>query len=381
MSLAGGQMTFLPKCVFSCIMVLCFAGLFFMYYKPHINFPTFTAHTERGDHSCQCPVDAVEQRSNPNCSSEPQIDPTVVQKTQEDAEPDTVVLVWFWPFGFQFDLSCDTYNVKRCLLTADKSLYDEAHGVLIHHRDIRGDNLPKDPRPWFQKWVWFNMESPANTQQVPHIDELFNLTCSYRLDSNIPVPYGHLEPRASGEETFQVPPKDKLVCWIVSNWNPNHRRVQFYNELKKHVNITVYGKAFGKPVNSEEYNHIVSSCKFYLSFENSVYKDYITEKLYRPLMLGALPVTLGPTRQNYEDHVPGDSFIHVHDFPTAKQLADRLLYLDRDDTEYMKYFDWTKRYQTKLSALGQDHACETCRFLQQHGRYQAFRNLKKWYWA
>ncbi|KAG7496188.1 alpha-(1,3)-fucosyltransferase 9-like [Solea senegalensis] len=381
MLLTGGQTTSMRTCVFSCIMVLCFAGLFFMYYKPHINFPTFAVYTERSNHSCECPVDAVEQRSNPNCSSEPQIAPTVVQKIQEDAEPDTVVLVWFWPFGARFDLSCDTYNIKRCVLTADKSLYDEAHGVLIHHRDIRRDNLPKDPRPWFQKWVWFNMEAPTNAQQVPHIDELFNLTSSYRLESNIPVPYGHLEPRASGEETFQVPPKDKLVCWIVSNWNPNHRRVQFYSELKKHVNITVYGRAFGKPVNGEEYNHIVSRCKFYLSFENSVHKDYISEKLYHPLMLGTIPVTLGPTRQNYEDHVPGDSFIHVHDFPTAKQLADRLLYLDRDDTEYMKYFDWTKKYKVERAAFGTTHACRTCAYLQQHRGYEASRNLKEWFWG
>ncbi|XP_058480778.1 4-galactosyl-N-acetylglucosaminide 3-alpha-L-fucosyltransferase 9-like [Solea solea] len=380
MSLAGGQMTFLPKFVFSCIMVLCFAGLFFMYYKPDVNFPTIAFHTERSNHSCQCPVDAVKQSSNPNCSSEPQIDPTVVQKIQEDAEPDTVVLVWFWPFGFKFDLSCDKHNVKRCLLTADKSLYDEAHGVLIHHKNI-GDNLPKDPRPWFQKWVWFNMESPTNTQQVPHIDELFNLTCSYRQDSNIPVPYGHLEPRASGEETFQVTPKDKLVCWIVSHWNERFRRVEFYNELKKHVNITVYGKAFRKPVNGEQYNHIVSSCKFYLSFENSVHKDYITEKLYRPLMLGTIPVTLGPTRQNYEDHVPGDSFIHVDDFPTAKQLADRLLYLHRNDTEYMKYFEWTKKYKVKRAVFGTTHACKTCSYLQQHRGYEASRNLKEWLWG
>nr|XP_043876927.1 4-galactosyl-N-acetylglucosaminide 3-alpha-L-fucosyltransferase 9-like [Solea senegalensis] len=381
MLLTGGQTTSMRTFVFSCIVVLCFAGLFFMYYKPHINFPTFAVHTERSNHSCQCPVDAVEQRSNPNCSSEPQIAPTVVQKIQEDAEPDTVVLVWFWPFGFKINLNCDTHNVKGCLLTANKSRYDEAHGVLIHHRDIRRDNLPKDPRPWFQKWVWFNMESPTNTQQVPHIDELFNLTSSYRLESNIPVPYGHLEPRASGEETFQVPPKDKLVCWIVSHWNPHLIRVQFYNELKKHVNITVYGRAFRKPTTKEEYDPIVSRCKFYLAFENSVHKDYISEKLYRPLMLGTLPVTLGPTRQNYEDHVPGDSFIHVHDFPTAKQLADRLLYLDRNDTEYMKYFDWTKKYKVKCSQFGTTHACGTCSYLQQHRGYEASRNLKEWFWG
>ncbi|KAG7496923.1 alpha-(1,3)-fucosyltransferase 9-like [Solea senegalensis] len=360
MSCPCSQTTLLRRVALCCVVVSRFAGFFFVYYKPDISFPSFDVDMKRDNRS--------KQHAN-------------ATDVQEDAEPDTVVLIWMWPFGFKLNLNCDAHNFKRCVLTADKSLYDEAHGVLIHHRDIRGDNLPKDPRPWFQKWVWFNMESPTNTQQVPHIDELFNLTCSYRLESNIPVPYGHLEPRASGEETFQVPPKDKLVCWIVSNWNPNLIRVQFYNELKKHVNITVYGGAFGKPTSEEEYDHIVSSCKFYLAFENSVHKDYISDKLYRPLMLGTIPVTLGPTRQNYEDHVPGDSFIHVHDFPTAKQLADRLLYLDRNDTEYMKYFDWTKKYKVERAAFGTTHACKTCAYLQQHRGYEASRNLKEWFWG
>ncbi|XP_058480777.1 4-galactosyl-N-acetylglucosaminide 3-alpha-L-fucosyltransferase 9-like [Solea solea] len=333
MSCPVSQMTLLRRVVLCCVMVSCFAGFFFMYYKADIGFPNFDVSLNRDNHS--------KQHAN-------------APDVQEDTEPDTVVLIWMWPFGFKLNLNCDIYNVKRCLLTADKSLYDEAHGVLIHHRDIRGDNLPKDPRPWFQ---------------------------NYRLESNIPVPYGHLEPRASGEETFQVPPKDKLVCWIVSNWNERFRRVQFYNELKKHVNISVYGRAFGKPTSEEEYDHIVSRCKFYLAFENSVHKDYISDKLYRPMVLGALPVTLGPTRQNYEDHVPGDSFIHVDDFPTAKQLADRLLYLHRNDTEYMKYFEWTKKYKIKSSQFGTTHACKTCSYLQQHRGYEASRNLKEWFWG
>ncbi|XP_058481489.1 4-galactosyl-N-acetylglucosaminide 3-alpha-L-fucosyltransferase 9-like [Solea solea] len=360
MSCPFSQMTLLRRVALRCVVVSCFAGFFFMYYKPDISFPSFDVYMKRDNRS--------KQHAN-------------ATDVQEGAEPDTVVLIWMWPFGFKLNLSCDTYNVKRCLLTADKSLYDKAHGVLIHHRDIRGDNLPKDPRPWFQKWVWFNMESPSNSHDIPHIDELFNLTCNYRLDSNIPVPYGHLEPRVSGEETLQVPPKDKLVCWIVSNWHVQFRRVQFYNELKKHVNVSVYGKAFEQPTSEEEYDRIVSGCKFYLAFENSVHQDYISDKLYRPMILGTVPVTLGPPRQNYEDHVPADSFIHVEDFRTAKQLAERLLDLDRNDDEYMRYFDWRKRFDVTRADFGRTHACRTCTYLQKNRGYQACRNLKEWYWG
>ncbi len=299
-----------------------------------------------------------------------------------DTEPDTILLIWMWPFGSKYELSCSTFNITKCLLTDDKSLYQKAHGVLFHHRDIHGNlaGMPTEPRPWFQKWVWSNMESPANSPLIPELNHLFNLTCNYRLDSDIPVPYGYVVPLLSQTESFKLPTKDKLVCWIVSNWNSQSKRVQFYNELTKYIKIHAYGNAFGQHLSNEDYTKIISSCKFYLSFENSVYKDYITEKLYRPLLLGTVPVTLGPSRQNYEDHVPGDSFIHVDDFPSPKELAERILYLDQNNSEYMRYFEWTNKFTVKLAYFGKEHVCKTC-YLQNHRRYPAFHDLNKWYWG
>ena len=126
--------------------------------------------------------------------------------------------MWFWPFGDKFDHSCREFNIKGCHLTDDRSLYDKAHAVLFHHRDINWElsNMPQQPRPWFQKWVWFNMESPANSPQIPKLNDLFNLTSNYRLDSNIPVPYGYLAPVTHEDESFKLPMKDKVVCWVVS---------------------------------------------------------------------------------------------------------------------------------------------------------------------
>jgi len=52
---------------------------------------------------------------------------------------DTIILVWMWPFGHQFDLGlCSSmYDIHGCHLTVDKSQFNKAHGVLIHHRDIQ----------------------------------------------------------------------------------------------------------------------------------------------------------------------------------------------------------------------------------------------------
>ncbi|XP_041820386.1 4-galactosyl-N-acetylglucosaminide 3-alpha-L-fucosyltransferase 9-like [Chelmon rostratus] len=342
---------------------------------------------ERVNHCCPTAVCAEgRQNQKSNCSTELHINPDLndnqkVQTAAVDTEPDTIVLIWMWPFDGRFDLSCSIFNIKRCHLTDDKSLYHKAHGVLFHHRDIYPSRFPQGPRPCFQKWVWSNMESPANSAPIPHFNHIFNLTCNYRLDSNIPVPYGYLVPVTPEDESFKLPAKDKLVCWVVSHWKWNHKRIGFYYEMAKHIKIHTYGKAFGQDLSEQEYSNTVSSCKFYLSFENSIYKDYITEKLYRPMSLGTVPVVLGPPRQNYEDHIPGESFIHVNDFSTPKELAERLIYLDQNKSEYMRYLDWTSKLKVKMSVFGREQACKTCQYLQNHRGYEAFCDLNKWYWG
>ncbi|XP_029997114.1 alpha-(1,3)-fucosyltransferase 9-like [Sphaeramia orbicularis] len=355
------------NCLHFIIFISVFLLVLFTYYTSDISVPTFAFCT------------TSQKKSNCSCDDADPVNETPRTQT----EPNTVVLIWTWPFGQRHDLSCRVFNITRCLLTDNRTLYHQAHGVLFHHRDINGnlDGFPNEPRPWFQKWVWWNMESPAHSSQIPALNHLFNLTCNYRYDSNIPVPYGYLVPVMSQDEVFKVPAKDKLVCWIVSNWRAHYERVQYYDKLKNYINVRAYGSPFGHHLTDQDYTTIISSCKFYLSFENSVYKDYITEKLYNPMRLGSVPVVLGPPRENYEDHIPGDAFIHVNDFASPKELAERLIYLDRNPDEYMNYFNWRNRFKVVNSWFGHEHACRTCSYLQRNRGYHVFHNLNKWYWG
>ncbi|KAM4723440.1 4-galactosyl-N-acetylglucosaminide 3-alpha-L-fucosyltransferase 9-like [Anableps anableps] len=296
----------------------------------------------------------------------------------------TTVLVWLWPFGTIYDTNvCSSlFNIDGCFITADRKFYNKSDGVVIHHRDIAGDlsNLPKLQRPPFQKWIWMNMESPSNSGRLPGINNLFNLTLNYRQDSDIQVPYGSIVTAETGED-FVPPSKNKLVCWIVSNWSPNHVRSKYYNELQKHVKVHAYGHAFGKYISDKDYIPTMSSCKLYLSFENSIHKDYMTEKLYFPLSVGTVPVVLGTTRENYENFVQGDAFIHVDDFKSPKELADYLLLLDKNEELYLGYFKWRRHFKAKRSHFWAEHTCQACAYLRQHKEYRAFNNLNKWYWG
>ncbi|KAF7690913.1 hypothetical protein HF521_011210 [Silurus meridionalis] len=303
------------------------------------------------------------------------------------ADHPVLLLIWLWPFNQTFDLECcnSRFNVPSCVLTDDRDSVGKADAVLIHHRDVAWDasNLPQVPRPLQQKWIWMNFESPSNTARIPGLNNMFNISLTYRKDADISVPYGSLVPVDRRFEAFVdfVPfEKDKLVCWIVSNYRPEHRRVQYYKQLRKYVQIHVYGDLFEKRVSDEEYKDIVSSCKFYLSFENSVHKDYITEKLFNALDLGAVPIVFGPSRRNYERFVPGDAFIHVDDFPSMKALAKHLFLLNHNEALYLRYFRWRRRFRVKMSTFPEENVCQACEYIQRNRQYQVLTNLYQWFW-
>ena len=81
--------------------------------------------------------------------------------------------------------------------------------------------------------------------------------------------------------------------------------------------------------------------KFYLAFENSNCKDYITEKFYvNGLKNDILPVVMGARKEDYVRSAPQKSFIHVDDFDSPEDLAKYLKELDSNDDLYNEYFQW-----------------------------------------
>lgn len=304
----------------------------------------------------------------------------------------SMVLLWFWPNNIQFDFSdCKRFfKMDGCYLTDKRSLYSQADGVLIFHGAIKDDlsNLPTLPRPEFQRWIWLNMDVPSNTRKIPGIESLFNLTLSYRQDADIHVRW-RLKARKQQETDFVLPKKERLLCWIVGDDDPRNRtgtKYSYYRELIKHIKVEVFGSGFSVFLKNEDYFQTISSCKFYLAFENSTERDYITENINGPLAVGAVPVALGPSRQNYEDFIPGDAFIHVNDFADAKALADNLLRLDKDSEAYMRYFQWRKYLFARRHFIGQNqefaHAiCSACDYIGRTKEYRAVRDLFKWFFG
>ncbi|XP_069479906.1 3-galactosyl-N-acetylglucosaminide 4-alpha-L-fucosyltransferase FUT3-like [Ambystoma mexicanum] len=293
-----------------------------------------------------------------------------------------VILLWTLPFRDSFNLNqcAELFGITGCIYTSDRTFYRNADAVIFHHSDLMYTpyDLPRQPRPVNQRWIWFNLEPPTKIINLHTVDKLMNLSMTYRPDSDIFTPYG-CTLFTEKPQNFSIPTKSRLVAWATSNWNKKIRRVRYYEELKKHLHIDVFGWG-NMHLGRDEQALVLSKYKFYLAFENSESQDYITEKLWNNALLSwAVPVVLGPTRENYERFLPGEAFIHVDDFPSAKELAEYLLALDKDDERYRKYFTWRSHYEVVPQINWATHYCKACYYLRKPPTYRTVPSVVKWF--
>ncbi|XP_041465484.1 alpha-(1,3)-fucosyltransferase C-like [Lytechinus variegatus] len=201
-------------------------------------------------------------------------------------------------------------------------------------------------RPPGQLWVISTKESPIHDMgYVPPglTGNPFNLTMTYARDTDIVFPYGSLQKIKALPEPPPIPKKTKLIAAMNGNCNPYYwQRTELINEIQKHLSVDYYGKC-GKAGQLPQKNttETLQQYKFYLSFENSECRDYITEKVWKnSLSNGIVPIVYGSTREGYEKTLPKDSFIFLEDFSNMSAFVDYIHALDEDEARYKKYFDW-----------------------------------------
>lgn len=235
--------------------------------------------------------------------------------------------------------------VDRCVLTSRRN--DAATADAIMYKDYF--TAPTHKRPPNQIWIMYMLECPLNTQFVREKD-VFNWTATYRHDSELVAPYEkwvYFDPavRRQPVTTNWAANKSKKVAWFVSNCGAKNKRLEYAHALQKYIDVDIYGSCGTKSCPRHSGKHcfdvLAKNYKFYLAFENSNCRDYITEKFYvNGLGSNVIPIVMGAPRIDYERHAPENSFIHVDDFATPKQMADFLHQLDANDTLYNEYFEW-----------------------------------------
>ncbi|XP_066953051.1 uncharacterized protein [Macrobrachium rosenbergii] len=266
------------------------------------------------------------------------------------------ILFWNDVFGnksFYFGFGQEPFikakcPVSSCFTTANRSLFspEEVDAVIWHTRSD-DQSLPSKRSP-HTRYVFWSWESADNMfDNLQQFKNVFNWTFTYRLDSDIPNPYGAVyrrrvpKPLPVGKNYASG--KTKLAAWFVSNCDTKSGRERLVKKLKNWINVDVYGHCGSRkcPWNSGKngcYKKLERKYKFYFSFENTLCKNYATEKLFNVLRFNVVPVVYG--FGNYTATLPPKSYIDALAFPTPENLASYLLYLDRNDTAYNEYFRW-----------------------------------------
>ncbi|CAH8873143.1 unnamed protein product [Trichobilharzia szidati] len=144
------------------------------------------------------------------------------------------------------------------------------------------------------------------------------------------------------DETYPLADRPSDQIWMI-----------LVHESPLHLNIVeglgdkidIYGRCGFKecPRSSESecFELLRKDYKFYLSFENSLCKDYVTEKFFKNALTNdVIPIVMGASIEEYKMIAPPYSFIHVDEFESPAKLAEYLYYLNRNDTAYNEYFAW-----------------------------------------
>ncbi|XP_076058074.1 alpha-(1,3)-fucosyltransferase C-like isoform X2 [Oratosquilla oratoria] len=279
-------------------------------------------------------------------------------------------------------------DINMCMTTHNRSFVPLHHfDAVVWHFRSHDKSLP-EKRSNHTRWVFFMVESPVHLfADLKPYNNLFNWTMTYRLDSDVPLPYGrvnHLRVPLPKSRRNYASTKTKLAAWFVSNCKTDGFREMLVLKLKQYVTVDVFGECGSLKCNRKNksacYQMLQDDYKFYLSFENSLCLDYATEKFFDILKYDVVPVVYG--FGNYIKQAPHHSYIDVLDFADVEDLAQYLKYLNSNDTAYNEYFEWKSYYKVHTGWSNSMRSwCELCRRLHEDKALATYHDLEDWFVA
>jgi len=229
-----------------------------------------------------------------------------------------------WIVGDIFK-TCD----HKCYLTWGADTYASSNAVIFHAPEIKFSTIPPKKMK-SQIWILHAKESPSNyNTSFTKWNWLFNWTMTYLRDADILAINGAFEEISNKSRHFDPePPNPELsfwkfkmnkAAWFVTNCKTPSIREDFVELLSKKVVTDIYGDCgefvCGKETDNSCMDILRDKYKIYLSFENSLCRDYITEKsfkLYQSVFY-TIPVTRGIGKQ-YSLYLPPKSYINTCNF-------------------------------------------------------------------
>jgi alpha-1,3-fucosyltransferase len=323
-------------------------------------------------------------------SNEPVKEPIIGDKNLTD--PDIKVILLWNSFYESVDYGVGALGRKaftkhkcqedKCRLETDHRLFSQSAAVVFHMKK----DIPRFPERTSnaQLFVFFLRESPHHSSgHRREYRSQFNVTMTYRVDSDIPVPLVKMvsvpmAPSGKYKLKYALRSRPRSVVWLVSHCKTPSKREVYVAALAKHIGVDIYGNcgklkcAIGQPC----MRNFERKYKFYLGLENSYCADYVTEKYYRTLRYEIIPIVYG--RANYTSLGPSGAFIDILNYRSPKDLADYLHYLAKNETAYSEYFQW-KPYWRAVPQMGPAF-CKLCEIVHSPMYTQTYTDVRSW-WA
>jgi hypothetical protein len=308
------------------------------------------------------------------------------------------------------DLEYKCKRAKKCVFTADRSRINRSNTHIWFNgqhistdstwlplwNSANGGPVPAYRRPG-QLWLIEYEESPCHNWlfQSPFSLGLFNISVTPHSKSSV---YNHLPPGLvdeqylldqsffkSWEQKVEVAAQEKLahVMWVASNCGSSvgSGRLEYIKELSKHIAVDSYGhclqnkkldKSIADWVKMDDpgFMELNSKYLFVIAWENCGCNSYITEKFWRTLHVGSIPVYFGALNmQEWSPQLATQGYVNVRKYPSPKDLAEFLKALAANQTRYESYLAWKKKGKLDNPSLvakirnvetGEKRACLVC---------------------
>ena len=266
---------------------------------------------------------------------------------------------WFAQQSNLGNYSCPTTN---CLSFVRANKQVPYHGYLMLASYGTDDAGKDDPR---QININLELENNDDSNYAGEKSPFYDLYTSFRRRKlvNLWIPMSYISTDISNFKTKGLPfsMRTSNISVFVSNVNVVSRNA-IINELADLYPMLSFGqfssatlpsssnemgKFFPKCVTQVKFSPMfdaVKECiyfesKFSLSLENSVGVGYMTEKIWQPLKMGAIPIVLA--KKYVQPNLPNPSAaIFIDDFPDIKSLAAYLHKVANDEVLWNHHVAW-----------------------------------------
>lgn len=313
------------------------------------------------------------------------------------------------------NVSCGNTICKR-FFYPDKIPPDTLGAYLFAGLNTNFKDLPLPRNSDKILWGLYHDESPRSVMLFLHerILELFNYSSTFSRFSDLPFPAQFVESlNAITSKKYYIETKVKNsflkeispILFIQSNCDTLTERDMYVSQLMMLQPIDSYGDCLNNrtlPVKLKyhyknhlketNFLHFIARYKFVIAIENAVCDDYVTEKFWRAIHLGVVPIYFGSP--SIRDWMPNaKSAILLQNYPTPKLLSQHIDGLMQNDELYEEYMEHKTKgritnknlinelnirpYQSDYSKRIQEFECFLCNILYQTVSFAPNRVINK----